>query len=142
VQKPSQVVVKRSQWDRGAYNKDSDYCSTAQLRHSDGRMCIWGFYMEACGFTPEQLEGLSSPSDVVVDMDDREDVATALDGVLEVALTYDEDEGDELFRATDTQFCADTMSVNDDGKLQDADREMKLHDEFMEKLSVSLIFED
>lgn len=54
------VVIDRSMWYRGLGDSGS-----ALRRRSDGKMCCLGFVGIACGYTPEQISGMSTPDDVL-----------------------------------------------------------------------------
>jgi len=50
------LIIDRSKWLRGEGSQRSKL-----LREEDGKMCCLGFYALACGLTPEQIKGVSSP---------------------------------------------------------------------------------
>lgn len=54
-----QFVIDRFTWLRG-----EGTCRSFLLRREDGKKCCLGFYLLACGMTPEQIEHKESPSSV------------------------------------------------------------------------------
>jgi hypothetical protein len=53
-------VIDRERW----LNGDNPERGRSVLRAESGAMCCLGFYAEACGLTPEQLDDVSDPSDI------------------------------------------------------------------------------
>lgn len=55
-----ELVIDRARWLRGEGGTKSSL-----LRSSDGKMCCLGFYMLANGHTPDELEDVDAPTNVI-----------------------------------------------------------------------------
>ena len=122
--KPSVVVIKRSQWVRG--NKlGLSKLLQVKGQSCDGtlRMCCLGFWCKAAGLTDEDIRGHGSPGDT--------------DKLLE-GLTYMSGQYESVF---DTDFTDDMIDINDDSEIGEATREQKLT-ELANSIGVELVFED
>lgn len=117
-------VVRREKWMRGLNKYDT------RLLDDDGKMCCLGFVCVQCGMAPETIHDLGTPEDVAsYDCGSPEPVT----GVLGF---YDDERG----RWCDNALTRDAISINDDGDIDDAERERRLSELFA-KHGYEMVFE-
>ena len=130
---PERVVVKRSQWVRGVGGfgtKGTGNMGVSKLLQSDVHMasdgvqrrCCLGFWCSAAGFDDDVLWGAAAPDSI------------ALFDTLNIPglLTTD---------GRRTIICQSMMTVNDDPRMSDEEREQKLTS-LAKELGVEMVFED
>lgn len=127
-------TIDRERWCRG----ESD---PSLLRERDGKMCCLGFFLLACGVAPERIKGNGEPQDAFSGLAEIPPTAAPL---IQADWGYDPEEcpADENSVGTiPSPVACDLMTVNDDMKVNERDREERIATYFA-KIGVDVAFVD
>jgi len=119
---PKILTIKRSKWRRGGGGITiNDNKGSTRLLNDKGLMCCLGFDAIGCGFTPADILGKVDPEELA-------HYAIAFPaGYLETRV-----ESDKSGHLTNSKPVFDAISANDDRKLSDGQRELKVRAALME----------
>lgn len=109
------TLVKRSEWYRGV---TSGFSALRVLEdQAFGKKCCLGFVALACGFTEGDIDGLETPATL-----SRNIGQVAIFGLVEETTYFDFPDREY----ENTSVCMRMMTVNDDPKIEDDERELLL----------------
>jgi len=112
-----ELVIKRSEWRRGAMLQDHDKWGSVALLNDRGKMCCLGFDALACGVPIDAIRGFTSPEEVPFECLEPDVTKRYAKGRVR--------EGSfGIYHNSD--FVNEAMEINDDSTISDEQREARL----------------
>ena len=111
-------TVKRSLWLRG--EGSTHHNGSFLLRKVDGKMCCLGFLGLACGYTQDQISGITSPAGLA---------ANGIGDAMYPSKLQSYKPGRRLGHGYSPE-ADELMGINDDVTMKDHDREARLTERF------------